>query len=104
MQISELFQTTPQNITIHLKNIYEEGELYETSTCKDFLQVQLEGKRNINREQRYNNLDAIISIVYRIKSDVATQSHQWATQRLKRLLGARLCNKRKALGTKTKGS
>lgn len=82
-QMSELFQTTPQNITIHLKNIYEEGELYETSTCKDFLQVQLEGKRNITRKQRYYNLDAIISIGYRIKSNVATQFRQWATQRLK---------------------
>jgi len=50
-QMSELFQTTPQNITIHLKNIFEEGELDETSTCKDFLQVQVEGKRKISRKQ-----------------------------------------------------
>lgn len=45
--MAELFQTTPQNITIHLKNIFEEGELNEISTCKDFLQVQQEGTRNI---------------------------------------------------------
>ena len=46
-QIAELFQTTPQNITLHLKNIYEEGELQEDATCKDFLQVQKEGRRNV---------------------------------------------------------
>ena len=50
-QMAELFQTTPQNITIHLKNTYEEGELTETATCKDFLQVQQEGKRTIERNQ-----------------------------------------------------
>jgi len=82
-QMSELFQTTPQNITIHLKNIFEEGELDETSTCKDFLQVQVEGKRKISRNQKFYNLDAIISIGYRIKSNIATKFRQWATQRLK---------------------
>lgn len=82
-QMAELFQTTPQNITIHLKHIFEEGELNEFSTCKDFLQVQFEGNRKINRKQKFYNLDAIISIGYRIKSYVATQFRQWATQRLK---------------------
>ena len=82
-QMSELFQTTPQNITIHLKNIFEEGELDEMSTCKDFLQVQMEGKRKISRKQKFYNLDTIISIGYRVKSKVATQFRQWATQRLK---------------------
>lgn len=82
-QLSELFQTTPQNITIHLKNIFEEGELDEKSTCKDFLQVQFEGKRTVGRKQKMYNLDAIISIGYRVKSSVATQFRQWATQRLK---------------------
>ena len=82
-QMSELFQTTPQNITIHLKNIFEEGELDETLTCKDFLQVQVEGKRKISRHQKFYNLDAIISIGYLIKSNVATKFRQWATQRLK---------------------
>ena len=52
-QMAELFQTTPQNITIHLKNTYEEGELTETATCKDFLQVQQEGKRTIERNQNF---------------------------------------------------
>jgi hypothetical protein len=82
-QMSELFQTTPQNITIHLKNIFEEGELDEMSTCKDFLQVQMEGKRKISRKQKFYNLDTIVSIGYRVKSKVATQFRQWATRRLK---------------------
>jgi hypothetical protein len=81
--MAELFQTTPQNITIHLKNIYEEGELNENSTCKDFLQVQIEGKRTVERNQKHYNLDAILSIGYRIKSHVATRFRQWATERLR---------------------
>jgi hypothetical protein len=62
--MAELFQTTPQNITIHLKNIYSEDELIESSTCKDFLQVQIEGNREIERKHKYYNLDAIISVNY----------------------------------------
>ena len=81
--IAELFQTTPQNITIHLKNIFNEGELAERSTCKDFLQVKIEGKRKVERKQRFYNLDAIISVGYRIKSHVATRFRIWATQWLK---------------------
>ena len=59
-QMAELFGTTPQNITIHFKNIFEDGELNESSTCKDYLQVQLEGKREVERKQRFYNLDAIL--------------------------------------------
>ena len=81
--MAELFQTTPQNITTHLKNIFTEGELDETATCKDFLQVQTEGSRRVERTQRFYNLDAIISVGYRIKSHVATRFRQWATQRLR---------------------
>ena len=81
--MAELFQTTPQNITIHLKNIFDEGELTEAATCKDFLQVQKEGNRTVERNQKFYNLDAIISVGYRIKSNVATQFRIWATQRLK---------------------
>ena len=62
-----LFDTTPQNITIHLKNIFESGELDEEATCKEFLQVQLEGKREVSRYQKFYNLDAIISVGYRGK-------------------------------------
>jgi hypothetical protein len=81
--MAELFQVKPQNITMHLKNIYEEGELDEKATCKDYLQVQTEGNREVNRKQKFYNLDAIISVGYRIKSQVATQFRIWATKRLK---------------------
>lgn len=81
--MAELFQTTPQNITIHLKNIFEEAELIESATCKDFLQVQKEGVRMVERNQKFYNLDAIISVGYRIKSSVATRFRQWATQHIK---------------------
>lgn len=81
--MAELFQTTPQNITIHLKNIFEEAELEEGATCKDFLQVRNEGGRMVERSQKFYNLDAIISVGYRIKSAVATRFRQWATQHIK---------------------
>ncbi len=81
--MAELFQTSSQNITIHLKNIFEEGELKEEATCKDFLQVQKEGNREVRRQQKFYNLDAIISVGYRIKSHVATKFRQWATQHIK---------------------
>jgi len=81
--MAELFQTTPQNITIHLKNIFEEGELQEDATCKDFLQVQTEGSRKVERKQKFYNLDVVISVGYRIKSRIATKFRIWATERLK---------------------
>ena len=81
--MAELFQVKPQNITMHLKNIFSEGELDESATCKNFLQVQLEGNRKVQRKQKFYNLDAIISVGYRIKSGIATQFRIWATQRLK---------------------
>jgi hypothetical protein len=81
--MSELFQTTSQNVTIHLKNIFDEGELDEKATCKDFLQVKIEGKRQVERKQHFYNLDAIISVGYRVKSHVATRFRQWATQKLR---------------------
>ena len=84
--IAELFQVKPQNITMHLKNIYAEGELLETATCKEFLQVQNEGLRKVQRNRKYYNLDAIISVGYRIKSNVATRFRIWATERLKEYL------------------
>lgn len=82
-QIAELFDTTPQNITLHLKKVYSEKELNRNSTCKEYLQVQKEGKRNIKRKQLFYNLDAILSVGYRINSKRGTQFRQWATQRLK---------------------
>lgn len=81
--MAELFQTSVPNINMHLKSIYEDGELTESATIKDFLIVQKEGDRDISRKQKFYNLDAIISVGYRIKSQVATQFRIWATQRLK---------------------
>ncbi|MCE7062382.1 RhuM family protein [Dyadobacter sp. CY343] len=81
--MADLFQTTIPNINMHLKNVYEDGELMEEATIKNSLIVQLEGQREVKRSQKYHNLDAIISVGYRIKSEVATKFRQWATQRLK---------------------
>lgn len=85
-QMAELFQTTPQNITLHLKAIYEEGELTETATCKDYLQVRLEGMRQVERALRHYNLDAILAVGYRVRSPRGMQFRLWATQRLKEYL------------------
>lgn len=84
--MAELFQTTPQNITTHLKNIFDEGELQEDATCKDFLQVRIEGNREVKRTQKFYNLDAIISVGYRVKSHVATKFRIWATSQLREFL------------------
>ena len=81
--MGEISQITPQNITFHLKNIFEEAELQEVSTCKELLQVQQEGTREVERKQKFYNLDAIISVCYRIKSQIATKFRIWATEWLK---------------------
>ncbi len=81
--MAELFQTSVPNINMHLKNIFDEGELEEKATIKDFLIVQKEGSREVKRTQVFYNLDAIISVGYRIKSYVATKFRQWATQHIK---------------------
>lgn len=85
-QMAELFQTTPQNITIHIKGIYTEEELDSISTCKECLQVQTEGKRRVRRRQKLYNLDVIISVGYRVKSKRGTQFRQWANKVLKEYL------------------
>jgi len=81
--MAELFDTTPQNITLHLKNIYEEGELGENSTCKEFLQVQNEGGRAVERNLTHYNLNVVIAVGYRINSKRATYFRIWATQVLR---------------------
>ncbi len=81
--MAELFQTSVPNINMHLKSIFEEGELEEKATIKDFLIVQKEGAREVKRKQKFYNLDVIISVGYRIKSHVATKFRQWATQHIK---------------------
>ncbi|MEA4839606.1 MAG: virulence RhuM family protein [Bacteroidales bacterium] len=85
-QMVELFQTTKQNISLHIKNIYEEGELPEVSTVKDYLTVQNEGSRKVQRNLQLYNLDVIISVGYRVKSHRGTQFRIWATQQLKEFL------------------
>lgn len=82
-QMSELFQTSRTNVVEHIKHIYEEGELEEVSTCRNFRQVRKEGNREVTRQIPHYNLDMIISLGYRIKSVIATRFRQWATQRLK---------------------
>jgi len=82
-QIAEIFGVTPQNITIHLKNIFSSGELDEQATCKESLQVQKEGKREVKRTVKEYNLDVLISIGYRIDSILGTNFRKWATKTLK---------------------
>ena len=77
--MAELFEVAPQNITLHIKNIYNDGELLEEATCKDFLQVRQEGSRQVQRMLKFYNLDVIISVGYRVNSRRATQFRQWAT-------------------------
>lgn len=81
--MAELFQTTTDNISLHLKNIYAEGELAEAATAEDFSVVQNEGGRDVRRKLRHYNLDAIIAVGYRVNSKRATQFRIWATQILK---------------------
>jgi hypothetical protein len=81
--MAELFQTTQQNVSQHILNIYEEGELAPEATNKKFLSVRQEGSRQVHRELDYYNLDMIISVGYRVKSRTATRFRIWATQRLR---------------------
>jgi len=81
--MTELFQTTKQNISLHVQNIFEEGELLPGATVKEYLTVRREGRRQVQRTLEYYNLDMIISVGYRIQSGVATRFRIWATQRLK---------------------
>jgi len=85
-QIAELFQTTSQNITTHLKAIFAEGELEEEATCKDYLQVRQEGPREVSRNLRHYRLEAILALGYRVRSQRGTQFRQWATGRLSEYL------------------
>lgn len=81
-QIAEIYKTTRQNIEQHINNIYNDEELNKDSTCKNFLQVQKEGNRNVKRNIDHYNLDMIIALGYRVQSQVATRFRVWATQRL----------------------
>ena len=85
-QMSVLFDTSSDNVGLHLKNIYAEGELPEEATTEDFSVVRQEGTRQVRRSVRHYNLDAIISVGYRVKSATATQFRIWATKRLREYL------------------
>ncbi|MFP4663141.1 MAG: virulence RhuM family protein [Bacteroidales bacterium] len=85
-QMVELFQSSKQNISLHINNIYKEKELAFDSTVKEYLTVQKEGNRNVSRLMKYYNLDVIISVGYRVKSLRGTQFRIWANQVLKNYL------------------
>lgn len=82
-QIAEVFESTPENILMHLKNIYKDKELDEGATAKDFLVVRMEGKREVKRQIRHYDLDAIISVGYRVNSKRAVSFRKWATKLLR---------------------
>lgn len=82
-QMADLYQSSRSNVVEHIKHIYEDGELDEESTCRNFRQVRQEGSRQVSREIPFYNLDMIISLGYRIRSVIATHFRRWATERLK---------------------
>ncbi len=85
-QMAELFEVTPQNVTLHLKAVFADGELTEAATCKDCLQVRQEGGRQVTRALRHYRLEAILAVGYRVRSHRGTQFRQWATARLQEYL------------------
>ena len=85
-QIAGLFQTTPQNVTLHLRGIFAECELAEAATCKDYLQVRFEGGREVSRKLRHYNLDAILAVGFRVRGHRGTQFRQWAMGHLNEYL------------------
>ena len=85
-EIAELLQTSSQNITLHIKSIYEDGELMAAATCKDYLQVRQEGERQVQRSLMHYNLDMILAVGYRVRSSRGTQFRRWATTALKEYL------------------
>lgn len=85
-QMAEVFDTTPENVFLHLKNIFSDGELDESATTKDFLAVRTEGKRQVQRWLKHYDLDAIISVGYRVSSKRAVAFRQWATAVLRQHL------------------
>lgn len=84
--MADLFQTSQQNISLHITNIYEEGELQPEATHKEYLSVRQEGSRQVQRRLDHYNLDMIISVGYRVKSHIATRFRIWATQQIRELI------------------
>ncbi len=85
-QMVALFQTSKQNLSLHIRNIYEEGEVEEGATVKEYLTVQTEGERQVQRAVKHYNLDVIIAVGYRVRSHRGTQFRRWATERLREYL------------------
>ena len=85
-QMAELFQTSVPNVSMHIRNVFSEGEVQEVATVKEFLTVRQEGSRRVSRSVEHYNLDVIISVGYRVKSQRGTQFRIWATQRLREYL------------------
>ena len=81
-QLAEIYSTTKQNVSQHIDNILADGELEENRTVKNFLTVRQEGKRQVQRDITYYNLDMIIALGYRVQSPIAVRFRRWATQRL----------------------
>ncbi|MEJ2680604.1 MAG: RhuM family protein [Gammaproteobacteria bacterium] len=86
VQMSQLFDTTADNISLHLKNVYSDGELSESATTEDFSVVRQEGNRQVRRQLKHYSLDVVISVGYRVSSKRATQFRIWATRTLKQHL------------------
>ena len=82
-QLADLFQSTPQNITQHIRAIYQTGELREEATCKPYLQVRQERGRQVSRSLKHYNLEMALAIGYRVKSHRGTQFRRWATEQLR---------------------
>ena len=85
-QLAELFQSTKQNISLHIQNIFQEGELALAATVKEYLTVQTEGKRQVSRRIEHYNLPMILAVGFRVKSHRGTQFRQWAAARLQEYL------------------
>jgi hypothetical protein len=86
IQMAELFQTTKQNISLHINNAFKEGEIEPAATVKEYLTVQNEGEREVSRSVKHYNLDVIISVGYRVKSLRGTQFRRWALEVLREYL------------------
>lgn len=86
VQLAELFDTSQQNISLHVQHVHEEGELPEAGTHKDYLSVRREGSRDVRRSLTHYNLDMIISVGYRVRSRTATAFRIWATQQLREFI------------------
>ena len=86
MQLTDLFQTTKQNVNLHIRNILREGELEREATVKEYLTVQTEGRRVVRRKVEHFNLPMILAVGYRVRSERGMQFRQWATAKLEEYL------------------